>query len=109
MLSICSSTSFIDILPRKMAATVSTILLTSSGCERREAGHEEMQTRERHHVHRELPQVGIHCHAGHGSGDQMIEVAIGRGSQFQRTEANIVERFVVDAICLVRVFHQLMD
>ena len=39
----------------------------------------------------------------------MIEVSISRGGEFQRPEADVVERLVVDAERLVRVLHQLVD
>ena len=36
-----------------------TVLLTAARRERREARHEEVKTRERHHVHGQLAQVGV--------------------------------------------------
>ena len=38
----------------------------------------------------------------------MIQVHIGRAGQFERAEADVVERFVVDAVGLVGVLHQLV-
>merc|ERR1712078_637523 len=80
--NICSSTSFVDIRPRNMAAAVryrpwrgsaahimffaSNICCVSSGtvnarycCQRREAVHEEMKARERDHVDGELADVAV--------------------------------------------------
>ncbi|EZA57341.1 hypothetical protein X777_02592 [Ooceraea biroi] len=117
-LSICSSTSFIDILPRNTAATLRhgkrRVLLHGPRRERRETWHEEVQTRERHHVHRELPQIGIQLtgkpgrNSGHGEGDQMIEITVARVGNLQRAEADIVQSLVIDAISLVGVLHQLV-
>jgi hypothetical protein len=39
---------------------------------------------------------------------QMIKISIARIAQFQRTEADIVKSFVIDAESLVRILHQLM-
>ncbi|EZA61696.1 hypothetical protein X777_09317 [Ooceraea biroi] len=110
MLSICSSTSFIDILPRNTAATVRYL-----PC-RGETGYEEVQSRERDHVDSELSQIGIKLagesqassDAAQGRADQMIEIAVGRRGQLESPEADIVERLVVYAIRLIRVLHQLM-
>jgi len=35
------------------------VLLASAGCERREPGDEEVQSRERYHVDGQLPEVGV--------------------------------------------------
>merc|ERR1719271_829072 len=81
-LSICSSTSFVDMRPRKRHEHVryrpwrgsaahimffaSNCCCVSSGtvsarycCEPREADHEEVEARERDHVDRELAQVAV--------------------------------------------------
>ena len=47
--------------------------------------------------------------ARHGGGDEMVQVSVGRGRQFQRPEADVVERFVVDDVGFVGVFDELMD
>ncbi|WAR11928.1 hypothetical protein MAR_026108 [Mya arenaria] len=39
----------------------------------------------------------------------MVQVTIGRGGQFERPEADVVESFVVDAVCFVRVLDQLVN
>ena len=39
----------------------------------------------------------------------MVEVAIGWGGEFQGPEANVVKRFVVDAVRFVGIFDQLVD
>lgn len=39
----------------------------------------------------------------------MVQIAIGRRSELQRAETDIVERFVIDAERFVGVFHQLMN
>jgi len=75
-----------------------------------------MQSREGDHVDSEFSEVGIKLagesqaggDAAQGRADQMIEVAVGRRSQLEGPEADIVERFVVYAVRLVRVLHQLM-
>jgi hypothetical protein len=67
------------------------VLLAAAGGQWREAGHEEVEAGEGHHVHRQLPQVGVELageaeaggDAGHGEGDQVVEVAVGRRGELQ--------------------------
>ncbi len=44
----------------------------------------------------------------HGKRHQVIEISIGGSCELQRPEADVVESFVVDAECFIRVFHQLV-
>ena len=46
---------------------------------------------------------------GHGEGDEVVEVAVGGGGQLQGAEADVVQRLVVNAECLVSVLNQLVD
>merc|ERR1712045_52355 len=48
-------------------------------------------------------------HSGHGQGHQVIEVAVGRCSQLECAEANVIESFIVNTESFVSVFHQLVD
>jgi len=43
----------------------STVLLAATRCERRKAGHEEVKTRERNHVDRQLPQISVQLQQRH--------------------------------------------
>ena len=38
----------------------------------------------------------------------MVQISVGRGAKLERPEADIVERLVVNAECLVRVLDKLM-
>ena len=38
----------------------------------------------------------------------MVEVPIGGGGQFQGSEADVIQRFIVDAVGLICVLHQLV-
>ena len=81
-----------------------------------ETRHEEVETRERYHVHRKLPQIGVQLagkpeasgHAGHGQRDQMIQVPVAGIGNLEGAEADVVEGFVVDAVGLVCILHQLV-
>lgn len=42
-------------------------------------------------------------------GNKMIQVTVCGRCEFQSTETNVVQGFVVNAECLVRIFHQLMN
>ena len=93
------------------------VLLAALGRERREAGHEEVQAREGHHVHSQLTQVSIELareaqrgsDAAHGEGHQVVEVPVGGRVEPQRAEADVVERLVVDAEAGVGVEHKLVQ
>lgn len=71
----------------------------SPACERRKSDHEEVQARERDHVHGELAEIRIqlareaerHGDAGHDRRDELVEVAVRRVGQFQCAHADIVE------------------
>merc|ERR1719253_400160 len=92
------------------------VLLGTTGGQRGEAGHEEVQTRERNHVHGDLTQVAVQLtreanaagHSGHGGGHQVVQVTIRRGGQLQGTKADVVQSFVVHHHDFISVFHKLV-
>ena len=94
-----------------------SVLLATTGGEWSEAGHEEVKTWEWHHVHCQLPQIGVQltgeseagCHTRHGGGDEMVEVTVRGCGQLQCTEADVVQSLVVDAECFVCVLNKLVD
>merc|ERR1719440_801798 len=139
-LSICSSTSFDDMRPRKRPAAVTRIrgthhvlgiehllrelrhrqravLLRAARRQRREAVHEEMQAWKRDHVRAKLAQIAVELaretdgarDARQARGHEMVEVAVCRGRQLQRSEAYVIQCFVVEAEREVRILHQLVD
>ena len=80
------------------------VLLGAARRERREADHEEVQTRERDHVDGELAEVAVELareaeaagDAGHGGGHQVVEVTVGRGGELEGAEADVVQGLVVE-------------
>jgi len=94
-----------------------SVLLAASAGERGKAWHEEVESREGNHVDGELSEIGVELtgeseaggDAGHGGGDEVVEVAVGGGSEFQGSEADVVEGFVVNAVSFVSVLDELMD
>ena len=90
----------VEHLLRQLGHRQGAVLLRAASRQRREAGHEEVQTREGHHVDGQLTQVGVQLageaqarrHARHRQRHQMVQVAVRRRRQLQRAEANIVKR-----------------
>jgi hypothetical protein len=69
------------------------------------------------HVDGEFPEIRVEltrktqtcCDTGHDNGDEVIKIAISRGGKLQGAEVNVVKRLVINAKCLIRVFHELVD
>ena len=93
------------------------VLLGAAGGQGSEAGHEEVETGEGDHVDSQFTQIGVQLtretqaggHTRHGSRDQMVEVTVCGGCEFQGSEADVVEGFIVNAVGFICVFNQLMD
>jgi len=47
--------------------------------------------------------------SGHSSRDQMVQVTISGGGEFQGSEADIIQGFVVNDHAFIGVFDQLVD
>ena len=113
----CHHVLGVEHLLRQLGHGQGTVLLAATRRQRSKAGHEEVKSREWNHVDGQLAQVGVQlagetqaCRdAGHGGRHKVVEVAVRRSAQFQRAETNVIQRLVVDAVCLVGVFHQLVD
>ena len=94
-----------------------TVLLGSTARQRGKPWHEEVETREGDHVDGEFAEVCIELsgesQAGgdtaHGGRDQVVEIAIGWGGQFECAEADVIEGLVVNAVSFVGVLYQLVD
>ncbi|KAF1609361.1 UNVERIFIED_CONTAM: hypothetical protein FQV15_0000240, partial [Eudyptes pachyrhynchus] len=72
----------IEHLLRELRHRQGTVLLAAPGCKWGEAGHEEVETWERHHVHSQLAEVGIELtreskgggDSTHGGRHKVVEV-----------------------------------
>ena len=49
------------------------------------------------------------CNTAHCGWHEMVQVAIGWCSELQGSKADIVQSFIVNAVCFISVFNQLMD
>merc|ERR1719389_118021 len=107
----------IEHLLRELRHRQRAVLLGATRRERRETVHEEVQTRERHHVSAELAKIAVELaretdgarDARQTRGDQVVEVTVRRGGELQRAEADIVQSLVVESEREVRVLDELMD
>lgn len=76
-----------------------------------------MQSRERNHVDGQFSEIRVELtgesetsgDTRHDDRDEVVEVTVGRGGEFEGSEADVVERFIVDTEGLVGVFDQLVD
>ena len=76
-----------------------------------------MKPWERHHVDSELPEVGIQlsgepkacCDTGHCQRNKVVEISVCGGGQFESSEADVIKRLVINAVCLIGVFNELVD
>ncbi len=95
----------------------SPVLLAPPAGERGKARHEEMQTGERHHVDCQFAQISVELtreaqtggDPAHCGRHEVVKITVGGCSEFECTEANIIQRLIVDAIRFISVLHQLMD
>jgi len=94
-----------------------SVLLAASGGEWSETWHEEVESGEWNHVDSQFSEIGVQLtweseasgDSGHGGGNQVVQVSVGWGGEFQGSEADIVQGFVIDAVGFVSVFDQLVD
>ena len=94
-----------------------SVLLGSSGSQRGESDHEEMESGERNQVDSQFPQVAVQLtrepqtasDSGDGDWNEMVQVSIGGSGQFESSIADVIESLVVDDHSLVGVLDQLVD
>jgi hypothetical protein len=95
----------------------SSVLLATSGGQWSETWHKEVQPWEWNHVDSQFSEIGVQLtweseaggDTGHGGRDEVVQVTVGWGGEFQSSEADIVEGLVINAVGLVGVFDQLVD
>jgi hypothetical protein len=95
----------------------SSVLLRSSGGQGGETNHEEMESGEGDQVDSQFSQIRVQLtgesqaagNSGHGGRNQVVQVTIGGGGEFQGSEADIIKSFVINNHALIGVFDQLMD
>ena len=91
-------------LLRELGDSVRAELERVAAAQRRKAGHEEVQSWKRHHIHGQLAQVGIQLageaqassDARHRKRDQMVEVGVVGLLELECIHADAIERLVVD-------------
>jgi len=89
------------------------VLLAATGSERSKTRHKEMKTWEWYHVDRQLTEISIKLaweseasgHTRHCEGNEVVQVTIRWVRQFQSTETNIIEGFVVNAVCFICILN----
>jgi len=95
----------------------SSVVSSLSGSKRSESNQEEVETRERNEIDGQLSKIRVElsreseaaCNSTHNGRDQMIQVSICGGCEFEGSETDIVEGFVINAHDFVSVFDQLVD
>ena len=112
----CHHVLGIEHLLGKLGYSEGTVLLAPPAGERGEAGHEEVQAGEGHHVDGKFTQVSIQLsresQAGrdptHGGGNQVVEVPVGGRGELEGAEADVVERLIVNTVGFICVLNQLV-
>lgn len=85
-----------------------------NGCE---TGHEEVKARERDKIDCHLANIGVELarepetasDPGHNVSDKVVEIAILRIGNLQRTLADVVQRLIIQAANLVSVLDELVE
>ena len=94
-----------------------SVLLGSSGGERSETSHEEVETWEWDQVDSQLSEIRVELtwesqaagDTGEGGRHEMVEITIGWGGELEGSEADIVKSLVINAHDLIGVLDELMD
>merc|ERR1719218_299492 len=106
----------VEHLLRQLRHGQRAVLLGAARRERREAVHEEVQTRERHHVRAELAEIAVElARETEGARDgretgahEVVQVAVRRRRELQGPETNIVQSLVVEAEAEITVLDELV-
>eukprot|EP00760_Papus_ankaliazontas_P025007 PhM_4_TR2455/c1_g1_i1/m.64634 len=107
----------VEHLLRELGHGERAVLLGAAGREGGEADHEEVQTGEGDEVDCELAEIGVELageaeaagDAGHDSGDEVVEVAERGRGELERTKADVIQSFVINAHAFVGVLDELVD
>ena len=94
-----------------------SVLLASSGGQWSETWHEKVKPWEWNHVDGQFSEISVQLtwkseaggDTGHGGRDEMVQVTVGWGGEFQGSEADIVKSFVINAVGLVGVLDELVN
>merc|ERR1719213_163133 len=94
-----------------------TILLGASGCEWREANHEEVETWEWNQIHCKLTEISVQLtrkpqarrNTAHGRANKVVQITIGWRGQLQGPETNIIQSLIVQKHAFICILHQLME
>ena len=95
----------------------SSVLLASTRGKGSESWHEEVETWEGNHVYSQFTEIGVQLtwetqtggYSRHGSRDEMVQVTVCWGGEFQGSEANIVQSLVINTVGLICVLNKLVD
>ena len=75
-----------------------------------------MQSGKGNHIDGQFSQISVQLtreskasgNTRHGKRDQMVQIAIGWGCEFQGTETDVIKGLIVDAESLISVLNQLV-
>ena len=91
-------------------------LMTSTRSQGCESDHEKVQTREGNHVDGKFSKVRVELprktetssDTRHDGRDEVVEISVGGGIEFEGADTDIVQRLIVNAESFIRIFNKLL-
>ena len=96
--------------------TQGTELMASTRSQWSESDDEKVQTREGDHIDGKFSKIRVELtretktsgDTRHDCRDEVVEISVGGGIEFEGTNANIIQSLIVNTECFIRIFNELL-